>query len=410
MKQINLLNKSIDPNKPHDPNKPIKPDELLEQMFGGNSNFGRQSSMTITHNGLGVDQITFKIVLPELPMGLNYKKFCIYDLIDNISLEIGDVAIFNFTSKQLCLFDRNVRNINDIIKCATISDNKILYPFDLKHFFGKSESDDKNLISKLDMEFNGFRLVDCDHQEMKFIIRLNKIFNIIDDLDINDDCAEKLKKLSLVDMVGIVHYVEVRDERYHSYCTTKIVKLPEIVIKEEPVTNQDTWFLNPLSLFYASKTQLELTSDVNINQPIEISVIEAVKYPKITQLTRKWIVDDLIIDTYVNNFKYKIAKQQGKISKIIFHSKMFDKVKFFRMQLNGYDYMDRVDIKEYKKMYEYNNNVILDDQTFIFNVEITSNIECTYFTIWFNEPCSNFKMNYIYNEEITRVYKDGILV
>lgn len=410
MKQINLLNKSIDPNKPHDPNKPNNPDKLVELYCGGNPNFGRQSSMTIFQNGLGVDQITFKVVLPDLPMGLNYKKFCIYDLIDNISLEIGGIAIFNFTSKQLCLFDHMVRNINDIIKCATISDNKILYPFDLKHFFGKSESDDKNLISKLDMGFNGFRLVDCDHQEMKFIIRLKKIFNIIDDLNINDDCAEKLEKLSLVDMVGIVHYVESNDERYHPYCTTKIVKLPEIVIKEEPVINQATWFLNPLSLFYTSKTQLEFQSDVNVNQSIEIPVIEAVKYPKISQLTQKWIVDDLIIGTFVDNFKYKIAETKGKISKIIFHSKMLDKVKFFKMQLNGYDYMERVDIKEYKKMYEYNNNVILDDQTFIFNVEITPNITYACFSIWFNEPCSNFEMDYIYNEEITRVYTDGVLV
>src|SRR5579863_9464509 len=38
--------------------------------------------------GLYVDQIMLKFVLPELPNGLVYKKFCIYDLIHNITIRI----------------------------------------------------------------------------------------------------------------------------------------------------------------------------------------------------------------------------------------------------------------------------------------------------------------------------------
>ena len=203
---------NLEQNKPF--RKANRPDDFIEQYSNGIANFGTQCTVSISPNGLGVDKVFFKFVLPQLPPEFNYKKFCVYDLIGSLELMIGEISIFKFNSKQLQMFDKVEHNINDIIKCASVNNNIILYPFDLKSFFGKSKSDDINLVSKLDMGFEGFRLDNCDctKHEMKFIIRFGKILNIIENLNVIDNQLDILKKIKLVDFVTKVHYVGMQDK------------------------------------------------------------------------------------------------------------------------------------------------------------------------------------------------------
>jgi hypothetical protein len=387
--------------------RPNKPDEWIEQYASGNPGFGKRIPITISRNGLGVDQIMFRFTLPELPERLKYKKFCAYDLIKNICLEIGGTTIFQLNSKQLYMFDQVERNFYDIQKCSATTNNKILYPIDLKYFFKESKSDDINLSSNLiPMDFKGIRLIDLDHHEVRLYITINSTDNIIDNSghfpSINN-YKDILSKLELVDFDLLVHYVGIYNENLINYIT---IKNMEIKSQDNNTQNYSifNWLPNPLSLFYTPQTDIQQQT---------VSIANTVKSPKLKQNIRTWICDSWEIndkDRPISNLKYKMYTPNKKSSKIIFHSEMLNKIKFFNLQLDGYDYMSKINVKEYKTVYEYNNNITLDDSIFVFNAEIMPTVKNVVFCMWFSEPCDNLSIDFMFDENGDSTIEGGMFI
>src|ERR1044071_7067202 len=84
--------------------------EWIDQSFNGWPTFGKKICCNLTRNGSSIDKIMLKFFLPELPQNVFYKKFCIYDLIRQIDLDIGGSTILRFTSKELEMYDKTQRN------------------------------------------------------------------------------------------------------------------------------------------------------------------------------------------------------------------------------------------------------------------------------------------------------------
>lgn len=390
------------------PNRPNKPDEWIEQYVCGTPNFGKRTSVTITRNGLGVDQIMLKFILPEFPKGLMCESFCVYDLIKNISLEIGGCTIFKFDAKQLYMLDQVERNFNNIQKCSTMMNNTILYPIDLKYFFKESKSkDDKNdnLMNDLPLDFKGIRLIDLDHHDVRFYVEITPIDNIINKAYFsgNDvqDYEDVMKKLQLVDCLILTHYVGIH---YKNQITSKEIQPKD----NNNIQNYSvsSWLPN----YNIFKWLNYHSSPTPTPTP---KVLNTAKLQKLKQSTCTWICDSWEIndkDHPISNLKYKIVTltSNKNSSKIIFHSKMLNKIKFFNLQLDGFDYMERVNVEEYKKIYEYNNNITLDSDIFVFNAEITPTIKNAVLCMWFTEPCDNLRIDFMYDENGDSTIKGGM--
>ena len=176
---------------------------MTEIHFPGTLDFGRRIVATIPKNGDGIDQLFLKFVLPQLPYGLLYKDCCVYDLIDELTLEIGGKKIIELNSRSLRLFDTLKRNINDIKICSKIIDNTVIYPFDLKYFFGKSKTDN---AAQLGDNFEGVRLVDLNYHETRLYLKIGNIIDLINIQYVKPNTNQLLGGLSLVGVTIIGHY------------------------------------------------------------------------------------------------------------------------------------------------------------------------------------------------------------
>lgn len=162
--------------------------EWIDQYFNGCPTFGKKICCNFIRNGSSIDKIMLNIVLPELPQNVFYKKFCIYDLIRQIDLDIGGSTILRFNSKELEMYDKTQRDFELLTNCCVTSDNQILYPIDLDNFFGSS----------LGKNNQGILLEKLYFHEVRMYIKLGDIKDIIDG-EINNN-------LDLIDIITNCRY------------------------------------------------------------------------------------------------------------------------------------------------------------------------------------------------------------
>lgn len=183
-------------------------DEWIETRFDKFLKFGDGAYTNISNLGAGIDQIIFKFILPELPKGVTYKKFCAYDLISNIKLFVNGYGILDICLRAFQFFG-----------CAGDDDLTVSYRLDLEHFFGESSSGNQLLPTN----FKGIRLVDFRNSDIRLYLKLHDISHIIDKENI-------LLELELLRTIVSCHYVEVYQNNPYLIVSNKIHPIQKIRI------------------------------------------------------------------------------------------------------------------------------------------------------------------------------------
>lgn len=262
----------------------------------------------ILKHGLGIDRIMFKFILPELPNGLTYKKFCVYDLIQCIAIEIGLQYVLPLDSDYLEIVGKVYRKF-DVVP----TQNMISYMFDLTYFFGESSSDN-NFHHLLPMDFKGIRLIDCTDQVIRLHLMLNKIYQMI---DASDDVINQnrniLSKLELCDATVHCHYVELCPNIYN---------LPK-----------------------QNKTS-------------------------IVQKFRTWHKREVNFSTQRDHYRFVVDNRQ--ISKLIFRSEFLDRIEYIYLKDDKRNLMSILNLGEYKRTYESKNNIALGSNIYVIDINIQS--------------------------------------
>jgi hypothetical protein len=361
---------------------PNKSDEWIEQFFSSNVNFNQNASGVICCNGLGVDQIIFQFILPELPKDLKYKSFCVYELIRSIEIQIGGQSIIRLHSNELRMMDTAIRNFENIKKCSTTTNNIILYPFDLGYFFKESRSDDAKLTGTLPLDFKGIRLVDLDMHEVRVFIDINAI----DDIIIENPSFtnyDDLHKLCLVDSSMMVHYVKILNKNLHCYLTIK-----------ELQNTENTGYSNWLRSFFAN------TPSYNVQ------ILNTVENPELHQKICTWTHETNKLNNQETMVKLRIIPPMEKMSKVVMYSEKLNKISHFILYLNGHTRIHRNRLDHYKKIYEYNNKITLDDNIFVFDVDISQGMDNITLGIWFTEPCNDLEIDLMYDDNYEILYEN----
>lgn len=351
--------------------------ELIEQWFNILPKFGSTSVLEIESNGLGIDKIMLQFTLPDLPLGLRYKQFQIYDLINTISLMVGEQQIFHFNSTQLSIFDKVERNINTITKCGTSREHTFMYLIDLKPFFKGSRSNILMKNSDLDLDFEGIRLVDCHEYKVKFILQLNTIHNIV-------VCAERYH-----DILSTLQLYETKP--FITYVNKHV--LPQSHTMND---NIDTSFIKVNNNGY-----FNWLSNIFCGPEVEYPI----KEKQITQKLNRWTGNEFTIDKESDEFSFLMQLPKTPTSQIIFHSDSLKKIHKFSLQLNGQDYFSNVNLEHHQIIYEYNHNKMLGDNIFIVTIPISGKDDTLKFSAKLIDSCTNFKMTYMYQVENKLIYQ-----
>ena len=320
-------------------------DGWIKIYFEEYINFGRKTCVDISRFGLGIDKVMFKFILPELPNKLVYKKFCVYDLIQCITVEIGSYSL-QLNSENLKIFDKAYRQI-DIIRNQEI----IWYMFDLTYFFGESMNlSDGNFRHALPMNFKGIRLVDCRSQSVRLCITLNKIYHMI---DASDDVIRPnqniLAKLLLDDVIVYGHYVGLYQKNHN-------------------LINQGNMSI--------------------IQNMMRINMWKGTIHPS------------------PDHCRFSITNR--RTSKIIFCSKMLDKIEYIRLHDDGRELMNIFNLGEYKKIYESKNCVELADDIFVIDVNSLIDVICLMCDLRLYDICDYFEFSCVHDTNEIRIYKNDI--
>lgn len=326
--------------------------QYIESLFSGNPNFGKRCSIWICRNGAGIDQMILKIVLPELPNGVFYKKYIIYDLIKNITMWIGGTEFFNYTGEQLQIIDKIERSYYDILEFTTIKNNIIYYPLDLKLFFKKAKFIEKSNNEILNIKFKGFRLCNSDHMDMRFNCTVGSIFDIIEG-NIQEQ-VDYLQKLELKDFLCLCHYI-----------------IP----------------------------------DKKIIRPNNSKVIQKFIYWKGESFKNGSLI--------VNHLKINIdnnIQDDSKILKMILFYNMDNNITHHLLQVNGSDKYDKTETKETNLLYQFNNKKKLDDKICAIDLKIKIKKEDKLnLHIWMEkELCENDQINYLFKLEKKVLYDNDM--
>lgn len=373
----------------------------VELFFGGNVDFGRKSVVGITRNGSGLEQLVLNFTFPKLPEGVIYKNFTIYDVIEEVELIIGDnTSIFKFNSTQLKMFDQAERNYSALLKCSSMTNNKMIYPISLHHFFDEAFSAIHilipDLICDLPLNYDCLRLIDLDLHEVKFYIKLKQINDNIDKYILG---TASTLKLELTDLTMLACYRDFYDET-----------LPPYSVETKEYTS--SYFSQLSNLLYGPQEDMQ---EYTIKK-------QDIKLPKITQQQFGWVSDTETIPKGSLNFKYKFYNPKTDITKIILHSELLSKVKYLELQVNGKSITDKIDPVVYKKIYTYNEDIELDDNTFVFNVEILLCVKYILekdlkpvfedqnivLCVTLNDCETDFKFDCMYDQFYTGVYENGM--
>jgi hypothetical protein len=331
--------------------------EIIEQFFSGGVTFGRTVVCDISKCGDGIDLIYLKVVLPQLPTDVTYKPYCVYDLISNITLEIGDNQIFNFDSAQLKLFDMINRDTKGFKRSSMTKNNIILYPIDLTYFFKESHCE-KYENSNLNLSYNGIRLIDLKDSVKIYITLAENNFNMFSSYN------NSLSHLGIIEMSLLVNFIFTK-------------------YKEKPIESKSgNWIPNPMSLFYTG----------------------TMEKPVIKQQISRWmyVTEKLENSDPAVGLKIRIPVLQSMVSKLYVYSEQLEIVNDFELLMNGItlciqktspDIYQRICTYQNNK---YNTNIIAFDFNFNSNIELSINfkVPCHYFVItYMYEYYDNYQMN-----------------
>lgn len=286
---------------------------IIEQYFNSTAKFLSINSCVITKYGKGFDQITVKITLPELSDNIRYKSNITYDLIKNIKLDVDKSTLLNYTSDELRVIDLVTRDNANFHKLCEMKDNIIYYTIDLSKFI-------KPIILENYREFSGI-ILDSTIKNI-FTIQLGSIYDLVafdevfDDIDsiVSDD-------IPIYDMELLVRYVGVTTD-----CPN-----PGMIYN---------FISNTSSLFSMKRTEYQ--------------------YVKIWKSFQGTFLSGSITRS---NFSINC---DATITNLILYSNKLNKIKSLAVQTNGKDYETAKNLKQYKTLYEYNNNTILNDNIFIY--------------------------------------------
>ena len=370
-----------------------KKTKLMEQYFYDNCDFNKMCQVEIGKNGEGIDLIILKFALPELPKSFSYKKICVYDLIKEINLDTGLGGYdMHFKSGQMKFFDKMIRNTTTINNCAMVKNNEFMYPIDLKYFFGGSVAENPNDYY-LETDFKGICMENLSKYPIILTIKLGSIFDVVEGfMECNNNLIrydgfyaeedfEKLDQLHLEDLVALVNYVNVYEYQKDAQKEKNIEQIEQI---EQIEKSYSYWpCMNPLALFYGRIEQVAPSEAVQTSSKTKIS---------------HWMYDSDCIYGEINSFKYKIMTPDSKISKIYICSEFLDKISQFEFQVNGIAYVSKMLLSAYKLIYEHKNNIILDNNSFIFDIELPFKINNLQLNIWFKEKINDFKFEYMYEK------------
>jgi len=167
----------------------------IDQDFNGITNFERRNTCYISRCGSGFDKIVLKLNLPKLPYGIKYKKY-LGNILNYFQLEIGGRNIFFYESSHFV-------HLNFLTQLFRPIDNVIYYFLDLSTIFGESTSEFEIFYP----EFRGVRLHDLTYCEVRFNIKLNNIFSIIENqIDNLSQQYNEIKNLTVESAILSVKY------------------------------------------------------------------------------------------------------------------------------------------------------------------------------------------------------------
>jgi hypothetical protein len=339
---------------------PVNNQQYIEIYFNGAPDFGKKTSCTIPRHGIGMNQILLKFFLPILPENLQYKKDLAYHLIKSIQIEIGGTTYYAMTNKYLKLIDGfRKKNLERFI---LLKKNILYYPIDIDEIFINGKFINKSQHELLDENYNGFRLLNNNFSEIRLIVEIGRINEILQDFNENDNITidnnilkikDHLPELSLIDVTCFVNYY------MKELATTSLIN-SEIY---QQVCHWECFCENNM-----------ISEDI---KTMNIKLILPLVFGKI--LIKKFAF-------YVENFE---------ISKYI-------------LFVNGVECCDQFDPDEMNTIYEYNNNVIVNDiyimdvdidlkQNYIMSLKITSDKILP----------KNFKIHYMFYTMKDVLYKDG---
>ena len=341
----------------------------------------------------------------NLPFDFNGFRLCdssMNELTLNVEFNSIHNIIDNCTNLNLNLFDLNALELIDVVLLVHyvgIENSNILTnnSFDKTSNTSNKFVDPYLAIKNRSMKYENQNIINIDGNNNNNL-NVNKNFihftdmidveTVIDIENVNDNtlnnnagnyimkCLNNL--YSLIYPPNIKNNIEINKGPFNNMCNEN----------KQSLVNTDT------------STKLESSSIKNV-PPVEIMI---------KQQTFKWHTD---LDEIVNgtkSIKIRLCPSGFEISKVIFHSSQLNKATHFSFQLNGQDYFERTNIKNYKKIYEYNNNIKLDDDIFVIDVIIKPHMDVIMCCFSFDEPCDYFKTDIIYQQEMKSVYVNDIFI
>ncbi len=339
--------------------KNINTIQFVEQRFNDNVQFGNVANCVISRNGDGIDQIILKMVLPELPTNIGYKLDCVYDLIKSIRINIFGSTLFKYNSKQLKMMDMlNDKYYGETIEFSSMVNNTICYPINLNKIFGNSTTN--YVYNTFDMQFNGIRMCDFDSGNLQLIVKFNDIFSTIETNAEFEGKYNDIAKLQMVNCLALVQYtVSESSILMPPTCANQIIKQKLTLLDSCPLK-----YKSDLSIKSNNHT-LSFNSNINYNFNLKKLIIR--------------------VNNHHNNL-----------------------INSFSLQINGQDCFDRNTSSMLTKIYQYNNNVCLDNHTYAVDLNVNKLSHNDHFVICltFNNNISEYDMDVFIQTESCGIYKN----
>ena len=255
---------------------------FCEQYFHGISGFGKKSLCEISRHGDIAEEFYLKIVLPDLPKCITWKKEnFIYKLINQIEIEIGGYNIVTYSSTKLKNIDKLNGSMEKIKLLSKLKNNVVYYPINLKDIFNEKYNctDDICSICQYDKKFSlknhGIDLSHLYYQQVRFYVRFGNILDMVDYNSVNNisDVPPELNELNNLDLVDaslLVRYIIYDFKNTGQKCNLKQninSWLDKIVLSPYPnkyielVLTNNRWItqINRLVLFYKTKNHTNIT-------------------------------------------------------------------------------------------------------------------------------------------------------
>ena len=380
--------------------------DFIPQYFEHNVTFDTKTKLDVQIYDKGLSQVILKFVLPKLPASLKYKTICAYDLIKKITLRVGGNIFFKHNSKHLALLDAVERNFRDLHQIISVDDNQVLYPIDLSIYFGKCNTESKQLNDCI-------RLLDCKKCKIVFEIKIGSIVDIVQNnneyLNYNDEITsceniyhldEELRDLDILDAMAYVSYSEPIEQNNDTLWFDKIF------------TNQNNTIIH------------------NAHNWIIHNIVDQYLKPEysVKQKNVNWHGDEIKIhrnDQPRTHHFHDIGNNMN-VSKIIIYSTMLHFIDKFTINITddiGKRYSTDINPSEFRKIINYNSNFTLvnyiginnsnpdfvdDSNILFFNLDCNKNQKIS-FDILLSKPIENFVLDYMYKTYNEIIYHDEYL-